>query len=206
MPAVLRALRCGLAARAQRPGAPGRAALARSMGQNFLLDGAVLRRFVAAAMQGDGMHGRPNTRLCVDVGSGPGGLTAALLEAGAPRVVAIELDNSCIDTMLGSGLPTAAGDRLSVLHADARHVVLSKLCDEQQIDPAEGRVVKVVANLPFTVGTRLLVDWLPADERVASFTLLFQREVAKRICAACGTPEYGTHLSSWANVRYPAYC
>jgi 16S rRNA (adenine1518-N6/adenine1519-N6)-dimethyltransferase len=109
----------------------------------------------------------------IEIGHGPGGLTAALLDAGAPRLVAVERDAGCVEALQSTGLVEEAAGRLRLVHDDARRVGLGALCDEEGI--ADTGTVKVVGNLPFSVGTRLLVDWLyPLDTRLGSFTLLFQ--------------------------------
>lgn len=169
---------------------------ATALGQNFLLDSGVLKKFAAAA----GPLG--DTSLVVEIGAGPGGLTAALLAAGAPRVVAIERDFECVQALLGGSLPEVAGERLRLIHGDARNFGLAALCDEE--GASAPRSIKVVGNLPFSVGTRLLVDWMPPDPRVASMTLLFQREVADRICATVGEKSYSrlsVLVQSWATPQ-----
>jgi 16S rRNA (adenine1518-N6/adenine1519-N6)-dimethyltransferase len=118
---------------------------ATALGQNFLLDRGVLSKFASAAGPMAG------TSLVVEIGAGPGGLTAALLSAGAPRVVAIERDYECVQALLASELPALAGDRLRIIHGDARRVGLAELCAEEGLAEATGGSVKVVGNLPFSV-------------------------------------------------------
>jgi len=140
------------------------------LGQHFLLDANLLRRIAAAA-------GELAGRTVVEVGPGPGGLTRALLEAGAGRVIAIERDARCIRAL--GGLVEAAAGRLCLIEADALALDLADL--------SPGRVA-VVANLPYNVGTALLLRWLDQLERIERLTLMFQREVALRIAAP---PERG---------------
>lgn len=117
----------------------------------------------------------------LEVGPGPGGLTRALLAAGAARVIAIERDPRCIAAL--SELAAAAAGRLELIEADAL-----------QLDPADLDTmdhVVAVANLPYNVGTPLLLKWL---DRIALFdvlVLMFQREVAARLAAAPGGGAYG---------------
>jgi 16S rRNA (adenine1518-N6/adenine1519-N6)-dimethyltransferase len=115
----------------------------------------------------------------VEVGPGPGGLTRALLDAGAARVIAIERDPRCIAAL--RELVVAEAPRLEVIEADALAFDLGEL---------EGPLT-VVANLPYNVGTALLLAWLGRLERIASLTLMFQREVAERLVAAPRSPAYG---------------
>lgn len=170
---------------------------AKVLGQNFLFDRQVLARFAAAA--GD-LRG---TELVVEIGAGPGGLTTSLLAAGARRVVAVERDAPCIEALRSSGLEEAAGAALRLIHGDARKISLSQICDEEAIHSPGS--VRVVGNLPFSVGTRLLVNWVtPPDVRIESFTLLFQTEVAERICAAHNTSQYSrlsVLIQAWASAR-----
>ena len=156
---------------------------AKSLGQNFLLDEQLLDRI--AAVPGP-LDGRP----VYEVGPGPGGLTRALLRAGA-RVTAVERDRRCLPALaeLGDAWP----DRLRVIEEDALRV------DEPE---QAGEGAAVVANLPYTVGTALLVRWLGGERWPpwwASLTLMFQLEVAARIVARPDTPAYGrlAVLAQW---------
>jgi 16S rRNA (adenine1518-N6/adenine1519-N6)-dimethyltransferase len=148
----------------------------KSLGQNFLLDLNLTARIARAA-------GRLEEATVIEVGPGPGGLTRALLASGARKVVAIERDGRCL-----AALADIAGrypGRLEVIEADALAVDMARL--------AEGPT-RVVANLPYNVGTALLVRWLetePWPPWWMSLTLMFQREVAERIVAAPGDEGYG---------------
>jgi 16S rRNA (adenine1518-N6/adenine1519-N6)-dimethyltransferase len=155
----------------------------RSLGQNFLLDEQLLDRI--ARVPGDlaGAH-------VYEVGPGPGGLTRALLRAGA-EVVAVERDRRCLPAL--DELGAAAEGRLRVIEGDALAV------DEAA---EAGRGAHIVANLPYNVGTALLVRWLGGDAWPpwwASLTLMFQLEVAERIVAKPGTSSYGrlAVLAQW---------
>lgn len=116
----------------------------------------------------------------VEVGPGPGGLTRALLAAGAAKVIAIERDSRCIAAL--AELARGADGRLEVVEADAMGIDLAALGDDRLV---------VVANLPYNVGTPLLLKWLDRLERLDSLTLMFQREVAERLAAPPGGPAYG---------------
>ena len=124
----------------------------------------------------------------LEVGPGPGGLNRALLAAGAARVIAIERDRRCIAAL--SELAAAAPGRLELIEADALRVDVADL--------GADRIV-AVANLPYNIGTPLLLKWL---DRVALFdqlVLMFQREVAERLAAAPGSEAYGrpSVLAQW---------
>lgn len=116
----------------------------------------------------------------VEVGPGPGGLTRALLAAGAAKVIAVERDPRCIAAL--AELAESAHGRLQVVEADAMDIDLAALSDDRLV---------IVANLPYNVGTPLLLRWLDRLERLDSLTLMFQREVAERLAAPPGGSAYG---------------
>jgi 16S rRNA (adenine1518-N6/adenine1519-N6)-dimethyltransferase len=148
----------------------------KSLGQNFLLDLNLTSKI--ARLAGD-ISGHD----VLEVGPGPGGLTRGLLAAGARRVVALEKDPRCMAAL--SEISAAYPGRLDVFNADALDFDMRG----QLTGP-----VRVVANLPYNVGTELLVRWLtPKDWPPfwSSLTLMFQKEVAERIIAKPGTKAYG---------------
>ena len=156
----------------------------KSMGQNFLLD---LNLTAKIARQAGDLSGCD----VLEIGPGPGGLTRALLAAGARRVVAVERDRRCLAAL--EEIRAVSGGRLEVIHGDALDA-----------DPAAllSPPVRVVANLPYNIATALLVQWLtPAawPPFWESLTLMFQREVAERIAAAPGGKAYGrlAVLAQW---------
>ena len=146
----------------------------KSLGQNFILDRQLLARIAAipGPLEGSRVY---------EVGPGPGGLTGALLEAGA-RVTAVERDRRCIPAL--SELQDQFGERLTLVEADALTV------DEPGL---VGRGAHVVANLPYNIATALLIKWLgdPWPPWWSSLTLMFQKEVAERIVASPGSEAYG---------------
>ena len=154
----------------------------KSLGQNFILDRQLLARIAA-------VPGSLEGQTVYEVGPGPGGLTHALLDAGA-SVVAVERDRRCMPAL--AELEARFPKRLRILDADAMAV------DE----PAElGAGAHVVSNLPYNVGTALLLRWLtgPWPPWWRSATLMFQREVAERIVAAPHSKDYGrlSILAQW---------
>ena len=155
----------------------------KALGQNFLLDGQLLGRIAA-------VPGSLEGQTVYEVGPGPGGLTRALLAAGA-EVVAVERDPRCLPALaeLGDAFP----GKLTVHDADAMTI------DEPA---AAGAGAHIVSNLPYNVGTALVVRWLGGEVWPpfwASLTLMFQREVADRIVAVPGSKAYGrlSVLSQW---------
>lgn len=144
----------------------------KSFGQHFLLDLNVTRKIVRFAGP---FEGRP----VIEVGPGPGGLTRALLESDAGKVVLVEKDPRFIPLL--NELDDGAG-RLTVVEADALNVREDQLVE----GPAH-----LVSNLPYNVGTPLLIKWLTGPWTPASLTLMFQKEVAERIVAKPGEDAYG---------------
>jgi 16S rRNA (adenine1518-N6/adenine1519-N6)-dimethyltransferase len=146
----------------------------KALGQNFILDRQLLARIAAVAGPLEG-------QTIYEVGPGPGGLTRALLDGGA-KVVAVERDRRCIPAL--AELEACYPSRLAVIQADALAV------DERAV---AGDDARVVANLPYNVGTALLLKWLggPWPPWWQSLTLMFQKEVAERIVAKPGTEAYG---------------
>ena len=146
-------------------------------GQHFLLDLNVTAKIARLARRG------PDDAV-IEVGPGPGGLTRALLDAGA-RVVAIEKDARFIPLL--QELAAAAAGRLQVVQADALRADEAALLAAHRLPAA----AHVVSNLPYNVGTPLFVKWLTGAFTPASMTLMFQKEVALRIAAAPGADDYG---------------
>jgi len=146
----------------------------KALGQNFILDRQLLGRIAA-------IPGNLEGQSVYEVGPGPGGLTRALLDAGA-TVTAVERDPRCIPAL--EELRGDFGDRLRLLQADALKI--------NEIEVA-GNGAHVVANLPYNVGTALLLKWLGGDWTPwwRSLTLMFQKEVAERIVAEPGSGAYG---------------
>ena len=155
----------------------------KALGQNFLFDEQLLARI--AAIPGDLMD-----KPVLEIGPGPGGLTRALLRAGA-LVTAIEMDKRCLAPL--AELSQAFPGRLTVIEGDATQIDHEALFTEPYA---------IVANLPYNVGTALFTGWLSARQwppKWASLTLMFQAEVAQRIVAPAGSDAFGrlAILAQW---------
>jgi 16S rRNA (adenine1518-N6/adenine1519-N6)-dimethyltransferase len=164
----------------------------KGLGQNFIFDLNLTRRIAREA----GVSGS----VVYEVGSGPGGLTRALLAEGAARLIAVERDTRALPALAEIG--AAKPGRLEIVEADALETdEIPLLCKLNVSLP-----VPVVANLPFNVGTALLVKWLSVDWPPwwSTLTLMFQKEVAERVCAKPGGAAYGrlSVLAAWrSNAR-----
>jgi 16S rRNA (adenine1518-N6/adenine1519-N6)-dimethyltransferase len=155
----------------------------KALGQNFLLDEHLLDRI--AAIPGD-----LSDKAVLEIGPGPGGLTRALLRAGA-RVTAVEMDRRCLPAL--AELSDAFPGRLTVIEGDALKIDPAAMFDEPYA---------IVANLPYNVGTALFTGWLSGEAwppRWTSLTLMFQEEVARRIISVPDTSAYGrlAVLAQW---------
>ncbi len=145
----------------------------KSLGQHFLLDANLTGRIARQAGDLAGRH-------VVEVGPGPGGLTRALLDTQAASVLAVELDHRAIGAM--QDLQQAYPGRLAILEADATRTDLAALVPAPR---------QIAANLPYNVATPLLIGWLRQAAAWERMTLMFQLEVAERVCAAPDTAAFG---------------
>jgi 16S rRNA (adenine1518-N6/adenine1519-N6)-dimethyltransferase len=156
----------------------------KSLGQNFLLDlnlTSKIARYAGNLKQSD----------VLEIGPGPGGLTRSLLNEGARQVVSIEKDKRCIAAL--EEIQSLFPGRLKLLQGDALSMNVMQYCT----DP-----IKIIANLPYNIGTELLVRWLNSKNWPSfwqSMTLMFQKEVANRIVAHPGSKAYGrlSVMSQW---------
>jgi len=157
----------------------------KALGQNFILDRQLLARIAA-------IPGNIEGAAVYEVGPGPGGLTRALLDTGA-RVVAVERDRRCLPAL--AELEGEFDGRLRIISGDALKV-------DEQAEAGDG--AHIIANLPYNVGTALLLRWLegPWPPWWSSLTLMFQREVAERIVAKSGSEHYGrlSVAAQWRSV------
>ncbi|WP_176787876.1 16S rRNA (adenine(1518)-N(6)/adenine(1519)-N(6))-dimethyltransferase RsmA [Roseospirillum parvum] len=155
----------------------------KALGQHFLLDANLTDRIARAA--GDLGQGT-----VIEIGPGPGGLTRSLLAAGARRLVAVERDPRCRPVVEELAAAYAGRAEVRLIEADALTVSLAELGPPPR---------RVVANLPYNVGTPLLVGWLSQASQLATMVLMFQREVAERLTAEPGGKTYGrlSVLTHW---------
>jgi 16S rRNA (adenine1518-N6/adenine1519-N6)-dimethyltransferase len=145
----------------------------KSFGQNFLLDSNLTDRVAKCA-------GDLKNFEVLEIGPGPGGLTQSILRLGAKKVVAFEMDECCVNALMEE--LKEYGKRIKIVQGDA-----IKLKETDYLKPK----FKVIANLPYNVGTVLLFKWLGQLENFESLTLMFQKEVAERIVAKPNTKQYG---------------
>ncbi|WP_061932738.1 16S rRNA (adenine(1518)-N(6)/adenine(1519)-N(6))-dimethyltransferase RsmA [Aureimonas sp. AU22] len=148
----------------------------KALGQNFLLDLNLTGRIARQALPLEGAT-------VVEVGPGPGGLTRALLSHGAGKVIAIEKDERCLPAL--AAIASHYPGRLDVVEGDALAIDPDRLCEGPY---------KIVANLPYNVGTQLLLNWITGTTwppRWTDLTLMFQKEVAERIVAGPDDDHYG---------------
>ena len=164
----------------------------KSLGQNFLFDLNLTSRIARTA-------GNLEDQTVIEVGPGPGGLTRAILANGAKRVIAIERDTRCLPAL--QQIADHYPNKLEVIEADALTMDWNSL--------SHGNT-KIIANLPYNIATPLLTGWLDGENWPPFFnslTLMFQREVAERICAKAGDNHYGrlAVLSNWRAYTSKAF-
>lgn len=165
----------------------------KALGQNFLLDLNLTQKVARTAGSLDGVT-------VIEVGPGPGGLTRAILALGATRVIAIERDARCLPAL--QEIADHYPGRLDVIEGDALKTDFETL--------APGEHVKIIANLPYNVGTQLLVNWLLPRQWPPfwqSLTLMFQKEVGQRIVAREDDNHYGRLgvLCGWRTQAHMAF-
>lgn len=144
-----------------------------SLGQNFILDLNLTRKIVSFA-------GNLEKTTVIEVGPGPGGLTRAILETNAKQVIAIEQDTRAVCAL--QDLIAYFSEHLEVLNADALSLDIASLGEEPRV---------IIANLPYNIATTLLFNWLKNSTSFQRMILMFQKEVADRICANPHTKDYG---------------
>ncbi|MDA8654667.1 16S rRNA (adenine(1518)-N(6)/adenine(1519)-N(6))-dimethyltransferase RsmA [Alphaproteobacteria bacterium] len=156
----------------------------KALGQNFLFDLNLTRRIARSV--------KPSSRPIIEIGPGPGALTRALLMEGAQKVICIEADQRFAGAL--TQIQDHYPGKLEILFSDALKCDLDTLTDEPY---------DIAANLPYNIGTPLLVSWLekPWPPKWKSLTLMFQREVAQRLTAEHNTKSYGrlSVLTQWRN-------
>ncbi len=166
----------------------------KSLGQNFLFDLNLTQKIARTAGPLDGVT-------VFEVGPGPGGLTRAILSLGAKKVIAVERDSRCLPAL--AEIADHYPGRLEVIKGDALKT------DFEMLVP-KGEPIRIIANLPYNVGTQLLVNWLLPKEWPPfwlSMTLMFQKEVGQRIVAEEGDNHYGRLgvLAGWRTAPEMAF-
>ena len=147
----------------------------KSLGQNFILDKNFTDKIAKSA-------GDLSNFEVLEIGAGPGGLTRSILDAGVKKLIVIEKDQRCILAL--KELQEFYGSRLEIIEGDALEI------DETKIF-AENSQFKIIANLPYNIGTVLIFKWLKILPKIASMNLMLQKEVVQRICAKIGDKNYG---------------
>jgi 16S rRNA (adenine1518-N6/adenine1519-N6)-dimethyltransferase len=147
----------------------------KSLGQNFILDKNFTDKIVNSVVDLDDCE-------VLEVGPGPGSLTRSILDSKIKKLVAIEKDPRCLELL--KELQNFYGDRFEILNADALKI------DETQFF-SEDKKFKIIANLPYNIGTVLIFKWLKIAPRISSMTLMLQKEVVERIIAKPNSEHYG---------------
>lgn len=147
----------------------------KSLGQNFILDKNFTDKIAKSA-------GDLSDSEILEVGPGPGSLTRSILDAGAKKLIVIEKDPRCIELL--QEFKNFYGDRLEIINADALEIDEEKLFSHL-------KKFKIIANLPYNVGTPLIIKWLKIAKKIESMTLMLQKEVVERICAKPNENHYG---------------
>lgn len=152
----------------------------KSLGQHFLTDESLLHRIVTCAGSLDGKH-------VLEIGPGPGGLTRMILASNLISLCVVEQDARCIEAL---SLLSDLDNRITVIEGDALKTRVASLFDAP---------CYLISNLPYNIGTELLLSWFEQLPAIASMTLMFQKEVADRIMAVPSTKSYGrlSVLSQW---------
>lgn len=145
----------------------------KSLGQNFILDKNFTDKIARAA-------GDLSNCEILEIGPGPGSLTRSLLDAGAKKLVVVEKDRRCLDALYE--LKEFYKERLEIIEADALEIDETKIMNGK---------FKIIANLPYNIGTVLLFKWLKIAPQISSMHLMLQKEVVQRITAKLGDNHYG---------------
>lgn len=145
----------------------------KSLGQNFILDKNFTDKIARAA-------GDLSDFTVLEIGPGPGSLTRSILDAGVKKLICVEKDSRCLEAL--GELKDFYGERLEILEGDALEIDETKLI--------EGKF-KIIANLPYNIGTTLIFKWLKIYDKISSMHLMLQKEVVQRITAKPGDNHYG---------------
>jgi 16S rRNA (adenine1518-N6/adenine1519-N6)-dimethyltransferase len=153
----------------------------KSLGQNFLFDENINDKIVRIAGDLSGQY-------VVEIGPGPGGLTRSILKCNPKKLIVIEKDTRCIELLQDI---QKLYPQLEIISADALKLSVKQIISQYLPEAAPTSQVKIISNLPYNIGTVLLFKWLDEIENVVDLTLMFQREVADRICAKENSDAYG---------------
>ena len=165
----------------------------KSLGQNFILDSNITDKIVRESGDLAGLN-------IIEIGAGPGGLTRSLLKSNATCIYTVEKDARCVLAL--EELKTVYGERLVILPHDATTLELLEIVPEPRA---------IIANLPYNVGTHLLLGWLDeiaSDSSAYRFmTLMFQKEVGQRLFAECDSRQYGriSVITQWLCQVYDCF-
>ena len=149
----------------------------KKLSQNFILDLNLTNKII-------NLSDRVKNNITIEIGPGPGSLTRSLLLNGAKEVIAIEKDKRFIDVL--QILKIASHNKLMIENEDALNINLKDIINKYNIINAE-----IIANLPYSIATKLLLKWIPFPKKINQMTLMFQKEVAERITAKPGSKKYG---------------
>lgn len=145
----------------------------KSLGQNFLFDLSLCEKIAKASCL-------TSDDVVLEIGGGTGGLTRGILNHYPKKLFCVETDQRCIQLL--KEISDHYQNKLEVIHADALNVKIAQLASEP---------VRIIANLPYHIGTQLLLNWLEEIEHIKSITIMLQKEVVDRICAPSSTKAYG---------------
>ncbi len=151
----------------------------KSLGQNFILDKNFTDKIVKTC-------GDLTNHEVLEIGPGPGSLTRSILDAGVKKLTVIEKDERCLAAL--QELKDFYGDKLQIINADALKINESEIFSHVFL---RGEKIKIIANLPYNIGTVLLLKWLQFATKISSLTLMLQKEVVDRIVAKPNTAHYG---------------
>jgi 16S rRNA (adenine1518-N6/adenine1519-N6)-dimethyltransferase len=146
----------------------------KSLGQNFILDKNFTDKIARAA-------GDLSASEVLEIGPGPGSLTRSILDAGAKKLVVVEKDKRCLAVL--AELQEFYGERLEIIEDDAMEIDDSEIFSQNKF--------KIIANLPYNIGTALIFKWLKIADKISSMHLMLQKEVVERITAKPGERHYG---------------
>ena len=149
----------------------------KKLSQNFILDLNLTNKIV-------NLSNTIKNNTIIEIGAGPGSLTRSILLHGAKKIIVIEKDKRFIDPL--NILNIASENRIIIENQDAIKINLNDILEKHNVDQAE-----IIANLPYSIATKLLLNWVPFHKKINKMTLMFQKEVAERIVAEPGSKKYG---------------